>query len=68
MKRELWRLRGKKRTDKKLGMDLIFRKVYETLILLGKRERHLFMTAPTISFEVTGILTFPCYSSHMRYK
>lgn len=49
------RLRGKKRTDKKLGMDLIFQKVYKTLTLPGKGERHLFMTAATIPFEVTGI-------------
>lgn len=26
------------------------------------------MTAPTIPFEVTGTLTFTCYSSHIRYK
>lgn len=60
------RLRDKKRTDEELEMNLMFRKVYETLILPGKRERHLLMTALTLPFKMTAILTFPCYSSHIN--
>lgn len=40
IRRELWRLRDKKKTDKKLRMNLVFRKAYGTLILPEKREAH----------------------------
>lgn len=57
----------KKRAEKKLWMNLIFRKVYVSWYY-QEREKHLLMTALTIPFEVTGILIFPCYSSHIRYE
>lgn len=64
IRRDLWRLRDKKRTEKAGSESDVQKGVWDT----NRRERHLLMTALTIPFEVTGTLTFTCYSSHIRYK